>query len=55
MTQTRDAPTLASRQRLVGGQVAESNRRIFALQQSVVPEYDILRPRPRRGQSRCER
>jgi len=32
--------TLVARQRLVGGQVAESNRRIFALQQSVVPDYE---------------
>ena len=31
---------LASRARLVGGQVAESDRRIFALQQSVVPDYE---------------
>lgn len=31
---------LVARQRLVGGQVAESNRRIFALQQSVVPDYE---------------
>lgn len=31
---------LTARQRLVGGQVAESNRRIFALQQSVVPDYE---------------
>lgn len=31
---------LVTRQRLIGGQVAESNRRIFALQQSVVPEYE---------------
>lgn len=31
---------LLTRQRLVGGQVAESNRRIFALQQSVVPDYE---------------
>lgn len=34
----RDA--LVARQRLVGGQVAEANRRIFALQQSVVPDYE---------------
>ncbi len=32
---------LASQQRLIGGQVAESNQRIFALQQSVVPEYEF--------------
>jgi len=32
--------TLMARQRLVSGQVAESNRRIFALQQSVVPDYE---------------
>jgi hypothetical protein len=32
--------TLTARQRLVSGQVAESNRRIFALQQSVVPDYE---------------
>ncbi len=31
---------LVARQRLVGGQVAESNRRVFALQQSVVPDYE---------------
>lgn len=31
---------LVTRQRLVGGQVAESNRRIFALQQTVVPDYE---------------
>jgi hypothetical protein len=31
---------LVARQRLVGGQVAEANRRIFALQQSVVPDYE---------------
>jgi hypothetical protein len=31
---------LVSRQRLVSGQVAESNRRVFALQQSVVPDYE---------------
>jgi hypothetical protein len=30
---------LVTRQRLVGGQVSEANRRIYALQQSVVPEY----------------
>jgi hypothetical protein len=34
----RDA--MVARQRLVGGQVAESNRRIFALQQSAVPDYE---------------
>lgn len=34
----RDA--LVARQRLVGGQVAESNRRIFALQQSAVADYE---------------
>lgn len=32
--------TLSARQRLLSGQVAESNRRIFALQQSVVPDYE---------------
>ncbi len=32
--------TLAARQRALSGQVAESNRRIFALQQSVVPDYE---------------
>lgn len=32
--------TLVARQRLVSGQVAESNRRIFALQQTVVPDYE---------------
>lgn len=31
---------LASRQRLVTGQVSEANRRIFALQQAVVPDYE---------------
>jgi hypothetical protein len=31
---------LVTRQRLVGGQVAESNRRIFARQQTVVPDYE---------------
>jgi hypothetical protein len=31
---------LVTRQRLVGGQVAETNRRVFALQQSVVPDYE---------------
>jgi hypothetical protein len=31
---------LVSRQRLVAGQVAEANRRIFALQQTVVPDYE---------------
>jgi hypothetical protein len=31
---------LVSRQRLVSGQVAEANRRVFALQQSVVPDYE---------------
>lgn len=31
---------LVARQRLVSGQVAESNRRIFALQQTVVPDYE---------------
>ncbi len=31
---------LVTRQRLVGGQVAEANRRVFALQQSVVPDYE---------------
>jgi hypothetical protein len=38
-TQAERANLLAS-QRLVSGQVAESNRRIFALQQSVVPDYE---------------
>ncbi len=38
-TQAERATLLAS-QRLVSGQVAESNRRIFALQQSVVPDYE---------------
>jgi hypothetical protein len=32
--------SLVARQRLVSGQVAESNRAIFALQQSVVPDYE---------------
>lgn len=32
---------LVARQRLVSGQVAEANRRIFALQQSVVPDYEF--------------
>lgn len=31
---------LLTRQRLVGGQVAEANRRVFALQQTVVPDYE---------------
>ncbi|MBL8545834.1 MAG: hypothetical protein JNL81_05180 [Hyphomonadaceae bacterium] len=31
---------LVARQRLVSGQVAEVNRRVFALQQSVVPDYE---------------
>lgn len=31
---------LSARERLIGGQVAESDRRIFALQQSVVPNYE---------------
>lgn len=31
---------LMAQQRLVGAQVADSNRRIFALQQSVVPDYE---------------
>jgi hypothetical protein len=31
---------LSARQRALSGQVAESNRRIFALQQSVVPDYE---------------
>ncbi len=30
---------LVTRQRLVGGQVSEANRRIYALQQGVVPDY----------------
>lgn len=38
-TQAQRATLLAS-QRLVSGQVAESNSRIFALQQSVVPDYE---------------
>jgi len=33
--------SLVARQRLVGGQVAESQRRIYALQQSVVPEISV--------------
>jgi len=32
---------LVARQRTIGGQVAESNRAIFALQQSVVPNYEF--------------
>lgn len=32
--------TLEGRMRLVSGQVAEADRRIFALQQSVVPDYE---------------
>jgi hypothetical protein len=32
---------LVARQQLIGGQVAESNRAIFALQQSVVPNYEL--------------
>jgi hypothetical protein len=32
--------TLSARQRALSGQVAESNSRIFALQQSVVPDYE---------------
>lgn len=32
--------TLAARQRLLSGQVAQSDARIFALQQSVVPNYE---------------
>lgn len=39
-SQSADRSALVARQRLIGGQVAESNRRIFALQQSVVPEYE---------------
>ena len=31
---------LAARQRLIGAQVGESNRRMFALQQTVVPDYE---------------
>jgi hypothetical protein len=31
---------LVARQRLVSGQVAEANRRVFALQQTVVPDYE---------------
>lgn len=31
---------LVARQRLVSGQVAEANRQVFALQQSVVPDYE---------------
>jgi len=38
--QNADRATLATRQRLLSGQVAESNARIFALQQSVVPNYE---------------
>jgi predicted nucleic acid-binding Zn-ribbon protein len=36
-TQRRE---LVARERLVGGQVAEADRRVFALQQSVVPNYE---------------
>lgn len=32
--------TLVAQQRLVGGQVAEADRRIFALKQTVVPNYE---------------
>lgn len=32
--------TLVARQRLVSGEVAQSDQRIFALQQSVVPDYE---------------
>jgi vacuolar-type H+-ATPase subunit D/Vma8 len=35
-----DRAALSARQRALSGQVAESNRRIFALQQSVVPDYE---------------
>lgn len=35
-----DRVSLVERQRLVSSQVAESDRRIFALQQSVVPDYE---------------
>ena len=35
-----DRGALVARQRLVSGQVAEANRRVFALQQSVVPDYE---------------
>jgi hypothetical protein len=40
--ETRDAErrALVARERAVGGQVAESDRRVFALQQSVVPNYE---------------
>ncbi len=38
-TQAQRATLMAS-QRAVSGQVAESNRRIFALEQSVVPDYE---------------
>lgn len=39
---SRDAERLelVGRQRMLGGQVAESDRRVFALQQSVVPNYE---------------
>ena len=33
--------SLQARQQLIGAQVAESNRAIFALQQSVVPNYEL--------------
>ena len=35
-----DRGALVARQRLVAGQVAEANRRVFALQQTVVPDYE---------------
>lgn len=37
---TAERSALVARQRLVSGQVAEANRRVFALQQSVVPDYE---------------
>ncbi|MBK8543443.1 MAG: hypothetical protein IPL62_07615 [Caulobacteraceae bacterium] len=37
---TAERAALVARQRLVNGQVAEANRRVFALQQSVVPDYE---------------
>lgn len=37
-----DRASLQARQRAISGQVAESNRRIFALQQSVVPDYEYF-------------
>jgi hypothetical protein len=40
MIARQSARALVARQRLVSGQVAEANRRVFALQQSVVPDYE---------------